>query len=303
MIMQYTKALAESFQERGYKVTEESSDSFLVGVGFNAPEFLRFLRDQVITKQIQVLDSADMAMSGYIRLWSRTNEDNQRLLASIDIFRQRYAVAFDLDGTLVDTTNSFDRTIAEIVERYSGQPLNEQELSNLRAEGAFNNDWDALEEILLRRSISIPRPKIEQEASETYFRLAPINEKLMIDFSLLENLAQRHPIYIVTGRSRAEYEPLWGGTFDTLCRKVYCAGDLENCRPKPAPDYLLALLKEGNFINGVYVGNSVDDMSAATLANMRSIGIQSSLLGDVLLRAGAELVLDSPNELARLFLL
>jgi histidinol-phosphate aminotransferase len=298
--------LIKSLSDRGYKIVEGSGNFFLLSVGFNCAEFTKFLKKRGILVRNLTPDIAkrDNALWGFVRISIGTEEENRKLIETIDAFNKSFAVIFDLDGTLVDTTTSFDLTVAEMVERYSGKPLPPKELRDLRAEGGFNNDWDAIAELLTRRGFPTSRRQIETEALETYFRLAPLNEKLMIELSLLQNLAKRHPLFIVTGRSRPEYDPLWGGTFDGIFRKVYCDGDCQNSKRKPAPDYLLKVLSdhgEGASAGAVYIGDSVDDMTAARLANMRRIGISSSMSAQALVAAGAELLLESPNDLARLF--
>jgi len=295
----------EALRQRGYKIIEGAANFFLVSVGFNCSEFTLFLKQQGILVRNLTPDITNKANAlwGMVRISIGNDEENKKLLAAIDAFNKSFAVIFDLDGTLVDTTASFDLTVAEMVERYSGKPMPHSELRDLRAEGGFNNDWDAIAELLTRRGKPTTRAQIEAEALETYFRLAPANEKLMIELSLLQNLAKRHPLFIVTGRSRPEYDPLWSATFDAIFKRVYCDGDCQTSQRKPAPDYLLKVKNENAEITAgaVYIGDSVDDMTAARLANMRRIGISSSMSTEALMDAGAELLIESPNDLARLF--
>src|SRR3990167_6767095 len=82
-----------------------------------------------------------------------------------------YAVIFDLDGTLVDTSKSFDETIKQMVQKYSGAPLFDQEIANLRQEGGYNDDWVTTAELLRRRGFSEPLSKIVQEATDLYLQL------------------------------------------------------------------------------------------------------------------------------------
>lgn len=212
-----------------------------------------------------------------------------------------YAVIFDLDGTLVDTSKSFDETIKQMVQKYSGAPLFDQEIADLRQEGGYNDDWVTTAELLRRRGFSEPLSKIVQEATELYLQLAPSNEFALFDDQLLFEISERHPLFIVTGRTRPEYNPIWGERLDPLFKRVYCLHDVPGKAPKPSPDYLLQLMIDFNLEAGVYVGNAVDDMWAARDANLSRIGITSTLPADALSAAGAQIVLKSVNELRQVF--
>lgn len=212
-----------------------------------------------------------------------------------------YGVIFDLDGTLVDTSKSFDETIKRLVLKYSGAPLPDEELMNLRSEGGYNDDWVATAELLRRRGVEVPFPQLVQEATALYLELAPVNEFALFDSELIEKLKERHPVFIVTGRTRPEYNPVWASRLDPLFKRVYCLYDVPGKSPKPSPDYLLQLMEDFNLQDGVYIGNAVDDMWSARDAGLARIGITSTLSADDLREAGAQLVLKSVNELKKVF--
>lgn len=212
-----------------------------------------------------------------------------------------YAVIFDLDGTLVDTSKSFDETIKQMVQKYSGAPLFDQEIANLRQEGGYNDDWVTTAELLKRRGHAQPLAKIVQEATDLYLQLAPSNEFPLFDNALLAEISNRHPLFIVTGRTRPEYDPIWGERLNSLFKQVYCLHDVPGKAPKPSPDYLLQLMSDFDLKSGVYVGNAVDDMWAARDANLARIGISTTLPAEALSAAGAQIVLESVNELRQVF--
>ncbi|PWU00074.1 MAG: hypothetical protein C5B53_04650 [Candidatus Melainabacteria bacterium] len=303
--MERKNTLIAALRKRGYKVIEGAGNFFLLGVGFNAQELADYLqlRGILVRNRSQGSSPSEHVLWGFVRVTVGSEEENVQLLQAVDSFNSQYAVSFDLDGTLVDTSESYDRTIDLLVKKHSGSGLNNGELMAIRMEGSFNNDWDALDEILTRRGIKVPREQLEDEALTLYFELAKKHERLMILPELLSSIAKRHPVFIVTGRTRIEYEPLWAKTFDSLCERVYCADDIPGALPKPAPDVLQSMLTHSNASTGVYVGNSVDDMKAAEAAGLKSIGITSTLPGQNLRNAGAQIVLESPNLLDKVFLL
>jgi phosphoglycolate phosphatase-like HAD superfamily hydrolase len=213
---------------------------------------------------------------------------------------REFGVIFDLDGTLVDTSLSFDETIRHMVLKYSGSPLSDGDLSALREEGGYNDDWVAATELLRRRGIVMTFEAVAKEATELYLQLAPKTEKELFEPQLLEKWKVRFPLTIVTGRNRTEYG-VWATRLDPIFDKIYCLHDLPDKKPKPAPDYLLQVVADFELNGGVYIGNGVDDMWAARRAELFAIGVSTTLPREALEQAGAHLVLESVNELEALF--
>ena len=51
------------------------------------------------------------------------------------------AVVFDIDGVLVDVSDSYRRTIVETLERVHGRPIAREDIQQFKNAGGFNNDW------------------------------------------------------------------------------------------------------------------------------------------------------------------
>jgi histidinol-phosphate aminotransferase len=224
-------------------------------------------------------------------------QDLSKLFKNVD---RSYGLIFDLDGTLVDTSKSFDETIKYLVLKYAHYQLPDAELSALREEGGFNDDWVACRELLRRHGVERTFEDVAKEATDIYLELAPKTETALFDPKLIEQLRKRHPISIVTGRNRIEYGP-WASRLDPMFDKIYCLLDLPGKRPKPAPDYLLQVIADFNLSGGVYIGNAVDDMWSARDAGLSSIGITTTLSREALEQAGANLVIESVNDLEKVF--
>ena len=241
-------------------------------------------------------------MWGYVRVSIGSTEEMKTFKKALEEFKNNFAMIFDLDGTLVDTTESFDETVAYLVERFSGSPLQGRELESLRLEGGYNDDWVASQELLKRRGIEVPLEEIASEGVRFYLSIAAERESLMVEISTLEALRRKHPLYIVTGRTRAEYEPVWGKTLAPLFDGIYCVDDVPGLQPKPRPDYLYRALSDSRAEKGAYVGNSVDDMKAAKAAGLFAFGIGTNATKE-LMDAGADLVLPSCDSLKRQLML
>ena len=290
--------LADFLNDRGYQVRETNANWCLVGAGFLAKSFSDFTASKNLLVRNRSTStfsrfacqstevSSQPSSSGFEPMWGqiRVSAGNADEVAAfekiVDQFRENYALIFDLDGTLVDTSKSFDKTVQYLVERYSGAKLDLNDLMDLRREGGFNDDWVASQELLRRRGFDVALGDIARDGEKYYLSIARDNEELLLSVSLLKRLRKRHPTFIVTGRTRAEYAPVWGERFDPLFERVYCVDDVPGCRAKPNPDYLLQVLKDSGIASGAYIGNAVDDMQAARAAGLTAIGVAEVLLPD-----------------------
>jgi HAD superfamily hydrolase (TIGR01548 family) len=59
------------------------------------------------------------------------------------------AVVLDIDGVLVDVTDSYRRTIVETVERVHGFALDRDDVQRFKDAGGFNNDWELTDAVAL----------------------------------------------------------------------------------------------------------------------------------------------------------
>ncbi len=61
-------------------------------------------------------------------------------------------VIFDIDGVVRDVGGSYHRALADTVEHYTGGAYrpSSQEIDTLKAEGLWNNDWEASREMIRR---------------------------------------------------------------------------------------------------------------------------------------------------------
>lgn len=204
--------------------------------------------------------------------------------------RRAFGLLFDLDDTLVDTSETFDACVL----RLSGASLSQ--LLKLRSEGGFNDDWRATQELLSRSGVQRALAEIEREGLQLYLGLAPGLERLWVDLERLVELGRSHPLLIFTGRVREEYQPVWGSRLDPVFDEVLCKGDPGVLHTKPHPQGLQLLLERHRLEGGVYVGNSVDDMAAARAAGLIGIGVTTNQSAETLLGAGAQLVARSVDQ-------
>jgi HAD superfamily phosphatase len=68
----------------------------------------------------------------------------------------RAVLLFDIDGVIRDVGGSYRRAIVETVHHYSGVRPSPAAIDALKAEGCWNNDWEASLELLRRGSHDLP---------------------------------------------------------------------------------------------------------------------------------------------------
>jgi histidinol-phosphate aminotransferase len=287
--------LATEIEHRGYKVTRGASNSILIEMGFLAKRFTEFCREQ----SVLVRDRSEV-IDGMVRVSTGTQEENDKFLSVLDQFSKSFGIMFDLDDTIVDTSQSFVKVVEKLVENYTGSPLKEGELSALKAEGGYNDDWIATKELINRRGYEADIEDIVLTAIPMYKEIAMDAETLICDLSVLEALRKRHRVFVVTGRCRVEYDPIWGSRLDPVFDQVYCVGDRPHLHAKPSGDYLKACMKENNLSDAIYIGNSVDDVSSALSLRIEAFGVTTTLSAEQLKASGATRVLKSVDELKEL---
>ena len=50
-------------------------------------------------------------------------------------------LVFDMDGVLVDVTESYRETIARTVEHFTGAPVTREQIQDYKNQGGWNDDW------------------------------------------------------------------------------------------------------------------------------------------------------------------
>lgn len=297
--------LVKELEKRQFQVRDGAGNSVLLSMGINADKFCEFARKKNVllrNRSASVFPLGDSdPMWGRVRVSVGTESEQSAFLDALDSFCASYGVIFDLDGTLVDTSESFDQTVALMVEKHSGKPLVEKELQRLREEGGYNDDWVSIVELLRRRGVSTSVQEIAPEALALYLTLAMQTETLLWTFQALKKLGERYPIFIVTGRSRFEYAKVWGDRLDPVFKRVYCSDDVPGCALKPSPDYILRNMVDFDLAQGIYIGNSVDDMMAGRDAGIDRIGITTSASEAALKEAGGQMIIQEMSQLEKVF--
>lgn len=287
--------LIADLEQRGYPVKYGYGSFFLMKVGMDAKALDSFVSEHNLLLRDR---STVPELKGMIRVSTGTADENEVLLKLLDEFKQKRALLFDLDGTLVDTTKSYDETVKYLVHRYTGDTLDIAELKALRQAGGFNDDWDATLELLKQRGkTDVSWDEIAKVGTEHYLSIAKDVETLIISEAVLARLKQRYRLGIVTGRYCNEFDSLWKERLSQYFEVMVCRDSKAEMAGKPAADTLQYALEQMGVTEGTYIGNNGDDMRAAIAAGLTPVGIATTLPADHLLASGAESVVLSEKEL------
>ncbi|OGD21530.1 MAG: hypothetical protein A2W03_12190 [Candidatus Aminicenantes bacterium RBG_16_63_16] len=187
-------------------------------------------------------------------------------------------VLFDLDGVLVDVSESYDLTIKKVVERFAGRAATDEEIQARRWSGGLNSDWDLAESIVREAGGRVERRELVAFFQETYrgrnFDGLILRGTPLLRTAILRALRRKFRLGIVTGRPRDE-------TAFTLERfgmaksfsAVVTMDDLPRGRGKPDPLGLRLALKALDLSKAVYVGDTVDDIEAARRAGLPAVAV------------------------------
>ena len=185
-------------------------------------------------------------------------------------------LVFDMDGVLVDVTESYRETIARTVEHFTGRSLSNDQIQEYKNQGGWNDDWQLSHHIVTRSGCDVPFDQVKRHFQRLFLGNGTdgliLREQWVARPGVLEELNRRLDFALFTGRPREEAEITLrrfapGLVFDPIVGMY----DIEN--HKPAPDGLLQIRIVHGDCKVFYVGDSIDDARAARAASVPFIGI------------------------------
>lgn len=183
---------------------------------------------------------------------------------------------FDMDGVLVDVTESYREAIQQTVESYSGTRPTPELIQDFKNRGGYNCDWRLSHQILADQGFTVEFDDVVTRFNELFLGKdndgLVLRERWLPADGLLNRLAGRYRIGVYTGRHDFEIAPTLGrfglnGFFDPVITADMVA------KPKPAPDGILQAIQTCRPDRMWYVGDTVDDGIAARAAGVPFIGI------------------------------
>ena len=181
-------------------------------------------------------------------------------------------LVFDMDGVLVDVSESYRETIIRTVEHFTGKTISRAEIQDYKNRGGWNNDWALSQKICKDLGVELPYSTVVDYFNYLFLDQGMIHrERWLPRHGLLDRLAAKFELAIFTGRTTEEAEITLKreGVRDRFL--LVSANDVE-CE-KPAPDGLLKIAALRPSKKLLYVGDTVDDARCARSANVPFIGI------------------------------
>ena len=184
-------------------------------------------------------------------------------------------LVFDMDGVLVDVTDSYRETIVRTVEHFAGQTISRDTIQDYKNQGGWNNDWALSQKICHDLGVDIAYPKIVEYFNWLFLEQGLIHrERWLPRDGLLDRLGDKFELAIFTGRTTQEAEITLNreGLRDRFL--LVTANDVEH--EKPAPDGLLKIAGLRPSKKLLYVGDTVDDARCARAADVPFVGIAAA---------------------------
>jgi HAD superfamily hydrolase (TIGR01548 family) len=211
-------------------------------------------------------------------------------------------LVFDMDGVLVDVTDSYRETVVRTVEHFTHQTISRDSIQDYKNQGGWNNDWLLSQKICRDLGVDVPYATVVEYFNYLFLDQGMIHrERWLPRDGLLDSLAEKFELAIFTGRTTEEAEI-------TLKREglrdrflLVSANDVE-CE-KPAPEGLLKLAALRPSKKLLYIGDTVDDARCAKAAYVPFIGIAArhsprrTELVELLQLEGAIQVIEDINEI------
>ncbi len=191
------------------------------------------------------------------------------------------SIIFDVDGVLVDVSNSYRQAIMRTVQYFTGKDISQEEINEIKKIPGFNNDWDVSYALSkgIRTSLKNERNSGEYSRMKEYFQKIYLgelieNETPLISKETLEELKNRGiRLGIVTSRPRKEALFIlrkFNISPEYIREKNIIA--LEDCEEeKPSPKPLILARENLGVRNPIFIGDTESDRLSARRAGIRFV--------------------------------
>ncbi len=217
----------------------------------------------------------------------------------------RRLIVFDMDGVLVDVSDSYRETVVRTVEHFTGRRITRERIQEYKNAGGWNNDWALSQKICADLGVEIEYGTVVEYFNDLFLNQGLIHrERWLPRNGFFENLCAHSDLAIFTGRTQAEVDV----TLDREdCAHRFCAivaaDDVEN--EKPHPEGLLKIAARHPGKELLYIGDTVDDARSSKGAGVPFVGVAGpetpgrDELVRLLRAEGAIRVLSDINEICR----
>lgn len=185
-------------------------------------------------------------------------------------------IIFDVDGVLVDTRRSFQRTTLETVKFFTNKRVSARQLHEWKNRPGFNDDWKLSTAWVNDLGFKFEYEEVKTKFQQIYWgkngKGNVTGEKWLLAKPKIARLAKLAELAIFTGRVWRELDyTLDRNKLRGVFHTIITVEEVDN--PKPAPDGLLKILKGREPSEALYVGDNVDDALAAQAAQVPFVAV------------------------------
>ena len=210
-------------------------------------------------------------------------------------------IVFDMDGVLVEVTESYRATIQATVRHFTGYEPARAEIQEWKNRGGFNDDWNLSHQMIHTRGGNTPFNDVVEHFQQLFHgdEQTPgmiLRERWIANHGLLERLSETHTLAVFTGRLRWEAQL----TLDRFTQLPFATivGVDDVTTPKPHPEGLLKVKATVPHNKIWYVGDTIDDAKAGAAAGVPFIGIAKHAVEIELLKQhGAAHIFEDINQM------
>ena len=185
-------------------------------------------------------------------------------------------IVFDMDGVLVEVTESYRAAIQATVHRFTGKEPSRDEIQEWKNRGGFNDDWNLSHQMIHAHGGNTEFNHVVEHFQQLFHGddQTPgliLRERWIANPGLLERLADSHTLAVFTGRLRWEAKL----TLDRFTQVPFApiVGVDDVTTPKPHPEGLLKVKATIPHHKIWYVGDTIDDAKTGAAAGVPFIGI------------------------------
>jgi HAD superfamily phosphatase len=188
------------------------------------------------------------------------------------------AVLFDMDGVLVDVSNSYRLVVKKTLEHFLNCEISPGTIQQYKNRSGLNNDWDLTERILYDYGLKVEKDKIIRVFQRFYlgnnYDGLIQQEQWLLSLETLNWICQHFKTGIVTGRPGDEaLYTLKRFKVQHFFQVVVVMEDVPRDRGKPDPLGIQLALEKLQVTDGWYLGDTIDDMIAGKKAGLIPIGV------------------------------
>lgn len=292
------KVLTEGLEKLGATIYPSKTNFICVDFGKKAEFIYKKLIDSKI--KVKYFDQTPM-LENCFRIAVPKLENTQKVLDALKI---KPTIAFDMDGVLIDASQSYRVAVQNTFEHFSGKKVSAGELSEAKKLGGLNNDWDLTEFLLKKHGFEINKDEIIDVFQSHYAILADIEEPL-VNCDFFEELAKNFNLAVFTGRVKEEaLFTLDKHGFTKYFYPIITLKEVGLERQKPDCLGIKLIIEKIISDKIYYLGDTVDDMECAMTANVNGIGVlppqdKSENLKNLLKSKNAMVVLNQAKDLVK----